>query len=55
MRPETAEDGFSMALTNAEKQAQWRERREQRSKALEQKVTEQRAEIERLRNQPMGS
>jgi hypothetical protein len=53
MRPETAEDGFSMALTNAEKQAQWRERREQRSKALEQKVTEQQAEIERLRNQPM--
>jgi hypothetical protein len=54
MRPETAEDGFSMALTSAEKQAQWRERREQRSKALEQKVTEQQAEIERLRNQPMG-
>jgi hypothetical protein len=42
-----------MALTNAEKQAQWRERREQRSKALEQKVTEQQAEIKRLRNQPM--
>jgi hypothetical protein len=51
MRPETAEDGFAMALTNAEKQAQWRERREQRSKALEQKVTEQQAEIERLREQ----
>jgi hypothetical protein len=54
MRPETAEEGFSIALTNAEKQAQRRERREQHSKALEQKVTEQQAEIERLRNQPVG-
>ncbi len=37
-----------MALTNAEKQAQWRERREQRIKSLEQRV----AELEQqLRNQ----
>jgi hypothetical protein len=53
MRPETSEDGFSIALTNAEKQAQWREGREQRSRALEQKVVEQQAELERLRSQPI--
>jgi hypothetical protein len=54
MRPETSEDGFSIALTDAEKQAQWRERREQRNRALEQKVAEQQAELERLRNQSIG-
>jgi hypothetical protein len=53
MRPETSEDGFSIALTNAEQQAQWREGREQRSRALEQKVAEQKAELERLRSQPI--
>jgi hypothetical protein len=51
MRPETSEDGFSIALANAEKQAQCRE---QRSRALERKVAEQQAELERLRNQPIG-
>jgi hypothetical protein len=54
MRSETSEDGFSIALINAEKQAQWRERRAQRSRALEQKVAEQQAELERLRNQSIG-
>ena len=53
MRPETTEDGFSIALTDAEKQAQWRERREQRRKALERKVAEQQAELERLRKRPV--
>jgi hypothetical protein len=33
MRPETSEDGFAIALANAEKQAQWRERREQQFRA----------------------
>ena len=54
MRPETTEDGFSIALANAERQAQWRERREQPSRALERKVAEQQAELERLRNKALG-
>jgi colicin import membrane protein len=48
-----------MPLTNAEKQARWRERREQRYTeramrvvGLEERIAEQQAEIERLRNQP---
>lgn len=39
-----------MALTNAEKQARWRERREHRIKELEQQVAALRVEVERLRN-----
>jgi hypothetical protein len=39
-----------MALTNAEKQARWRERRDQRVKALEQQVVGFQVEVERLRN-----
>jgi DNA repair exonuclease SbcCD ATPase subunit len=38
-----------VALTNAEKQAAWRERRDQRVKELEQRIAELEAEIERLR------
>jgi uncharacterized membrane protein YgaE (UPF0421/DUF939 family) len=52
MRPETAEDGFSMTLTNAEKNgasaANSAARRSSRRSLSKQ------AEIERLRNQPMG-
>jgi Basic region leucine zipper len=40
-----------MALTNAEKQARWRNRRVQRTRDLEQRVAELEAENLRLRNQ----
>lgn len=40
-----------MPLSNAEKQADWRARREMRLKALEKRVAELEAEVKRLRNQ----
>lgn len=39
-----------MALTNAEKQAAWRERRDQRVKDLEKEQVRLRAEVKRLRS-----
>jgi len=39
-----------MPLTNAEKQAAWRARQQERMKQLEQTAKEQAAEIERLRS-----
>jgi hypothetical protein len=46
---------MTMALTNAEKQAQWRARREERIKALEQRIAELEAENLRLRNAMSGA
>jgi hypothetical protein len=43
-----------MGLTNAEKQARWRQRREERIKALEQRIAELEAENERLRDRSPG-
>lgn len=43
-----------MALSNAEKQAAWRTRREQRISVLERQVAELTAENERLRTIPKG-
>jgi IS1 family transposase len=40
-----------MALTNAEKQAAWRERREQRIKELERQVAELEAKNAKLRTE----
>jgi hypothetical protein len=44
-----------MALTNAEKQAQWRARRDQHIKSLEKEVKQLKAGIEKLQEAPEGA